>query len=384
MRTESRRGRGWKQRASSAAMAITVLFQTTSALGQTPAPPTRDEAPAQPAGARPDTPLAAQGAAAQPDTTSASRQALDGLAAYEAGDYERAVELLTSALGELPLPTIAYYAARAHLELGHLTEAAALYQRAIDLPPTGPEDKRPRQLEAQTKARTELQALQRRIPLLTLRVRSSSPSRVTVTVDGTAVSQAALQQPLPLNPGQHEIVARCGEAPPVSSEITLAEGARQVTELEVTCSGDTATALGPSATGLGDTATEPGPSDAGAGKRRGPAVIPIAGWTAIGVGGAAWGTWMVAGLLGQKKLSDLQDDDTCDSDHNCVHGSGDDLKPYRSLRTVSTAGFWSGGILLATGAGLLVWNRSRGKEHAAKVEIEPWVSPGAAGVRGAF
>ena len=93
---------------------------------------------------------------------------------------------------------------------------------------------------------------------------------------------------------------------------------------------------------------------------------------------------MVAGLVAQKKGSDLKDGDSCNSDYECKLGSGDELKPYRSFRTVSTAGFWSGGVLLATGAGLLVWNRTRAKEQTGRVKIEPWVSPVSAGLRGRF
>jgi hypothetical protein len=181
-----------------------------------------------------------------------------------------------------------------------------------------------------------------------------------------------LGRPIPLDPGPHEIVGQCGDQPPEPPlEIRLAEGTTERVQLEISCAAEQAAAPTESLEPTQDESSSK--------------LLPTLGWTVVGIGGAGWVVSAVTWAVGRSEKASLEDDGICDADHTCEPGSGDDLKPYNSSRTISTVGFWAGGALLAAGTGTLLWHRSRTRERAAsKAHVEAWVGPASAGVRGRF
>ena len=148
------------------------------------------------------------------------KRMMDGFDAYAQSKYARAATLLTEVLSRVPRPTVAYYAGRANEQLGKLVEAAALYRRAAGLPAPGTGKLLKAEQRAQSDAEVSLAALEPRIPRLTLRIGPESSQGVTVTLDGASVALDALQAPLLLNPGSHQVeaTAECGQRNATTSQ----------------------------------------------------------------------------------------------------------------------------------------------------------------------
>jgi hypothetical protein len=291
-----------------------------------------------------------------------------GLEAYEKGQYELAARLLREDLKNNPWPTSAYYAGVALEQVGKLVEAAELYQEALDLVlPVGEEEYEQMQKRAQGEAKQRLAQVKGRIPHLTLRLEGASPEQVTVTVDDASVPPSFLSQPLPLNPGSHQVVGRCGQEVVKPPPVTLAERQREKLVLRFEC-GRPAPSPKPMA--------PPEPE-----KSSGASTGRTFGWVAIGVGSAGVAFGAVTGAMGLVKLGRLKDEG-CDDNGHCFASQREDVDRYKLLRTWSTVGLYVGVPLIAAGVGLLVWTSPRQEQGTGSVAA--WIGPGSAGLSGRF
>lgn len=68
---------------------------------------------------------------AAPRANAVEKLADDAVAAYKAGDYQRAVDLLERAYASQPLTALLYNLAKAHDKLGNADKARALYQKYV-------------------------------------------------------------------------------------------------------------------------------------------------------------------------------------------------------------------------------------------------------------
>jgi hypothetical protein len=306
--------------------------------------------------------LAEEGPKSQSDTMT------QGLEAYEKGQYELAARLLREDLKSNPWPTSAYYAGAALEQLGKLVEAAELYQEAIDLVlPTGTEEYQVMQKRAQEDARRRLAQIRKRIPHLVLQLEGASPEQVTVTVDDAEVPASTLSQPVPLDPGSHQVVGRCGQEVVKLPPVTLAERQRQKLVLRFQC-GRPAPSPASKA---------PAQADKGSSGSTGRTL----GWVAVGVGSAGVAFGAVTGAMGLVKLRRLKDEG-CDDGGHCYPSQREDVDSYQSLRTWSTVGFYVGVPLIAAGVGILVWASPHQEQGAGSVTA--WLGPGSAGLSGRF
>ena len=160
----------------------------------------------------------------------ARRYAEEGIALHERGDYAGAVQSFTRAYGVLGAPTVGIRLARSQAKLGHLVEAAEAYRAVIATPvkKTDP----PVFAQAVTDARAELEALTPRIPTLTITLADGVTSP---RLDENPVTDDALGQPVPLNPGTHR-VGGLGAAP---KALEIHEGERATLQLEAAASAAT-------------------------------------------------------------------------------------------------------------------------------------------------
>jgi hypothetical protein len=152
---------------------------------------------------------------------------VDGLKALKRGDYAQAARLLSEDLSLHPWPTVAYYAGLAYEKDQKLVEAAELYRRAGALAVRGTGEELELEQKAQSDAAARLAAVEPRIPRLTLHIEPATSQGVTVTLDGASVPVDALQAPLPVNSGSHQVgaTAACGERDiKTLRAVTLAEG----------------------------------------------------------------------------------------------------------------------------------------------------------------
>lgn len=301
----------------------------------------------------------------------------DGQVAYDEGRYAEAAQLLLRALKTYPLPSVAFRAGQALKQLGKLVEAAELYGQAATLEPSGTGEALEVQKKAKSDAARALPGLQERIPQLTLRVQNGAPRPVTVTLDAAMLPPASLGQPLPVNPGSHQIVAQCDEQGVLKNEsVTLEEGQRQELVLcPVVASLLRSAPPQKSAAQHTSTASSSPPKE-----QRPPAgsLAPTLGWIGIGVGGMALVASGVTAGVALEKYSDLE----CDETDNCRPVSG--TNTYNSLKNWSTLTFWVGAPVLAAGVGAVLWS-GRQKERGPEREgVTAWVGLGSAGLSGRF
>jgi hypothetical protein len=298
-------------------------------------------------------------ASAQPvgeaEKTAARKLAQEALSLYDAGKYAPALEMFDRIDAVVHAPTMGLMAARCLEKLGRLVAAADRYlavTRAV-VPPGAAAVQR----TAQVDAAREREALLPRIPTLQIDV---SGSGVTVKLDDRRVPEARLGTKTPVDPGHHRVEARRGDEV-VTKEIDVAEGASTTVLLDPQPSAPAAPAAPVSS-----------PSG-GSGQR-------YAGGAVLGVGGAGIVLGAVTGALVLVKLHDLEAKGCADG--TCPPAVADELTGYRTLRTLSTAGFVGG--LVCAGAGItLILTAPRSPAPAART-WSPWIGPGLAGARGTF
>jgi len=291
-------------------------------------------------------PAAAQDVA---DPNVEARQAARALAERGAklvqeGQYELAIQAFREADQRFHAPTILLEQARAHVRLGQLVEAQAVYSRIVgeQFANYAP----PQFFKAQRDAGAELTALGPRIPTLRVVLRGAPPQGVEITLDGAPIAPPA-DRLLPRNPGRHVIVVRAPGRLAVTREVTLNERAAERVVVELQRPPPPAPSLAPTR----PAAAAPPPADppASPGAGEGGSLLPAL--LAFGAGGAGLGVGVVAGALALGKTADL--DERC-PDRICEQTDKEDHAAAGTLATVSTIGFIAGGVGVAAGAALLV------------------------------
>lgn len=318
---------------------------------------------------------------AQSDATRAAARDLgaEGVEDYQAGNYSAASQKLGRAFEILRAPTLGLWSARALAKEGKLVEASERYLAVTRLD-AGTGDVKVQQ-QAKAEAASEREALQPRIPSLTIDVKGAG-SELALTLDGAPLAPALLGVRQPANPGRHVVEAR--EAGKVTKkEVTLAEGQRA----QVTLDMKTAVVADPGESAPASAPTEPAaPADAPPPEPAAPPSgdsdalakpgLPAGFWAGValaGVGVAVGG--VTAGLAASKK-SDLG----CSNDV-CPSTARSDVDSHNGLLTVSTVGFVAAGVGAATAAVFLLTRPSAPKQAR---RITPWVGVGSAGVVGTF
>ena len=308
--------------------------------------------------------LAAPGAHAQPGSPSpAERQAAraladEGLSLFDAGRFAESFERFSKAESIVHAPPHLLYMARSKSELGELLLARDLYdklgseQLGADAPPPF--------VGAQESGRAEREALAAAIPTLTVVV-TGAGAGLALTVDGVT---AALDAPLPLNPGEHEVrLASAGEAPQKRT-VELAKGQHERIMLQ---------GIGP----VPSPDPEPG-SDSDAGPLA-TGLLPPAVLFGVGALGLAVGTGTGVAALG--KAGDLKDacpTNPCSPDNQGLADSAN------ALGIASTVSFVVSGLAVAGGVVWLVLEPPGSGEEPAAVNVEAGLSPGGVWLGGAF
>lgn len=121
----------------------------------------------------------------------------EGVAAFGAGDFAKAITEMNASMANRPTSKAALYLGNAHLKLGQLGIAKASLERALELDPKNPK-------------RAAIQKLIKGIEVAqTAKVSVSSvPPGATITVDSDSSADALGKTPfdVKLTPGSHEIV----------------------------------------------------------------------------------------------------------------------------------------------------------------------------------
>jgi len=224
-------------------------------------------------------------------------------------------------------------------------------------------------------------ALFERVPRLTLVV-SGLPqgTAASVTVDHEPLRPEQLAVALPLNPGEHSIIAKATGFAPIEQQIKLAERERRNLDLAfqpIVAAAPPApkpTPLPPSA----PPAPSAEPSDADSG-------VSPALWVGVGVAAAGIVAGTVAGIVAGSRASDLKE--RC-RDNRCLRADTESDYDRATLAAhVSTAGFTVAGtglLLSLVGALYTAWSTGAKPPPLESAAVEPVISLGAAGLRGRF
>lgn len=320
--------------------------------------------------------LAAAPAAAdtEQDKAQARQLGVDGVQAFERGDWSAALARFEAAERLFHAPTHLLFIARSQEKLGQLVAARATYLKLEQEPlPPGAS---PAFKKAQVDAAQERTQLDTRIPVLVPRVQPAGVQPLEVRIDGRELDASDLEGAR-VDPGRHRVEARSGPrvGEPVDVEvaigetrevvITLPEGPRE-----------------PAAPGGGPT---PAPAP-----ESGTSTTTILGISAIGVGVAGLGVGAVLGIVSLGKSGEADDLYTqCGGDGGCDEASaqGQEVQSLdddaATLGTIGVIAMGAGVAFAATGVTLLlVGGGEQAGPEDARVELVP--TPGGAFLRGSF
>lgn len=311
------------------------------------------------------------------DKAAARQLTIDGYSALDRKDYAGAADKFRRASTLIQVPTVTLGLARAQVGLGKLVSAQESYNRLIREPLA------PGASPALTKAvedgRTELAALEPRIPSLIINVQGADAPKVTL--DGVDVAAAVLGNKRPVDPGKHLIRAVAPGLAPHEASVTVSEG--QVETVNIDLRAAPQSVPDRAVSGSGPVAGPgPGPLPGGdAGSSAGSVQKPV-GFGVLGVGAAGLVAGAVATGLASSKHSDLIRQ--CPTGH-CPESLqpqlGSEVNDYRTLGGVAVGGFVAGAALAAAGV-ILVVTAPASKAHAAFVS--PIIGPGFVGAAGRF
>jgi len=321
--------------------------------------------------------LSSTAAVAQTDLERATARdaANSGRAAFEAGQYEKAIDQFTRAEQLVHAPPHLLYLARAQTKLGKLVAAHETYLKITreTLKPNAPKAFS----DAQAFAEQELPGVDARLPYVTVALQGAPADGVSVDMDGTILPAAMIGIPLPTDPGRHVFKAT-GAATGEPVTVTVAEAAKQTVVLKVQpVAAATPVAGGaPVALSAGNTSEPVADNQAGHG-----AGLRIASYVSFGVGavGLGVGTYFLlkakstdedAGKLFDKCAA-IDPEGKCGSLRDEYEQKNSDAN---SQRTAGVASMIVGGVGVAAGVTFLILDASQSSSKSAK-QSAPHVTP---------
>lgn len=275
------------------------------------------------------------------------RQGRDDMAK---GDYDQACSRFSESLRLLPAVGTMLNLADCEEHRGRVADALAQFQHALD--------SMAKNDDRISFARGRIAKLEPRVPHVRL-VPSGGP--LTVDLDGVKLGDAALNVPLPVNPGTRALVVHASGRQDRSYSVQVAEGATLNVEIQP---GEALPPGAPVAETASPLTPEENPSHAVA-------------WTSLAIGGTGLAVGTITGLMALGLAGKVRDN--C-PDHTCT--SRDDLDRAdtgKTMTVVSTVGFGVGvvGVGLAT---YLFLRGDRTTKSRAATDVSPMVSPGVAGL----
>lgn len=259
------------------------------------------------------------------------------LTAHAEGRFAEAYEGFEKAEKIAHSPVLVLWMARSKRGLDQLLAARALYQRAAG--EALPADASAKWVTAQAEAKSELAALERRIPRLTVTLKDAEGA--TLTLDGAPLAIGAVRE---LDPGSHELRLTRSGAPDRVEKVDLAEGDPPRTiALDAT----------PGAGGVVPVRSEG-------------SIVPGAVLTAIGGAGLAAGA--VTGALALVLAGEVTDNCVGNA---CLRADEEKAGDADRLARASTGLFIAGGILAATGVVLIVVRPGGDARESAALRLGP-------------
>jgi hypothetical protein len=280
--------------------------------------------------------------------------------AFERHDYPVALSLFKRASVSAPSLTVRLYLARSHAALGQLVDAAADY-RSVVAAERGDAGTSERQVLAE--ARDELAELRPRIPSVEIALgEAEQRSRsLRLLIDDRLIPFSA---PIAVDPGHHEVVASDAEGEQSRLSFEIGEGEAKILGMTWRSGTDRTDKKSTQIVG-------------GASARRAWGVV------ALTVGATGLGLGTVTGIAAMTRYSRAEAH--CPA-NRCTQGPPypEDGSAFRTLRTISAAGYIVGGAGIGAWLGLLL---TTPKATTEQPKVSPWtpvVGMGSAGARYVF
>lgn len=237
----------------------------------------------------------------------------------DAEDFDTACQMFEDSFGLDPAVGTVMNLAVCEEKRGHLARSWERWQQALGL--LDENDDRV------SYALMQIESVEARLAYLTIRPEEGAPSGLTVRRDDVPLGGAGLGQELPVDPGEHVVVAQSPGHEPRKYKLSLTVGERK--ELLVTA---------------GDAVRDEG--SAGAGNAR-----KTAGIVALGVGALGLGIAATTGVLLPSQHKKVEQD--CPS-KSCNEEGLKALSGAKTLVALNTVGFIAAGVGAVTGVTLLL------------------------------
>ncbi len=305
--------------------------------------------------------------------------------ALDANNYKEALDKANEAEALYHAPTHLLMIGHAQVGLGRLAEALATYERlaAEPLPDSGP----PAFKEAQEKGRKRMKELLARVPSLLVAVEGADGATPVVTVDAKVIDFAS-GLAVRLDPGEHAITVATPGFETVKRTVTLPEKGG-VVRLPIAVEKVGVAAARASASASAAAAASGAPTAAPTSTDAAPSRTPA--YVAFGVAGAGLIAGAITGAISLGMAGDLKK--RCPGDV-CSPDDRGSLDTANLLAHTSTATFVLGGVAAAAGIVLISIDLGPSPKPAtagtaltrrqSRPHVEPWISFGGAGLRGAF
>lgn len=298
-----------------------------------------------------------------------------GFDAFDAGQWQLALDRFERAQALVHSPVHRLFIARCLANLGRLLESRETYV-AITRERL-PEDASPAVSDALQAANGELVALDARIPFVVVTLDGElAGGQPEVSMDGRPLPPALLGAPYPIDPGSHTWQARMGQRQSALESRVLREGSRETIELVLV-----AVARQDAHLPLAPVQSAPAPATSIAGASEGPPWGIIAG---LGVGAVGAGVGTVFAL--KKGSLDDRIERTCRA--GTCPGTRENLEREDDAKRAglfATIAFIGAGAGVATAITWVVLDTGKASSERAPVAgVTPWLGVAAAGVSGRF
>ncbi len=264
-----------------------------------------------------------------------------GLSEMMAGRYASGCPALAESYRLDPRPGVLFTLAECENKWGRAASALAHYQAYIDGFARMRDEEKARQGRRDQVAVTQRDALRAVVPDLSIALPSAAPTGTTVSCDGVALSAASLGVPLPVDPGEHVVVAKTPDGASHEARVSVARGEHRSFVVDLTV-------LPPPAP-----ATTPAAAPAPKGRR----AIPAGAWIAGGVGVAGLIAGGVGGAIALSEKSTI--DSSCNAQRQCSAAGLSAASQANTAGLVSDVGFAVAGAGAVTAVILLLASPSR-------------------------
>jgi len=271
-----------------------------------------------------------------------------GLAEMQAGRYASGCPALAESYRIDPHPGVLFTLAECENKWGKIASAVTHYEAYLDVFAHMAGEERARQRGRDRIATAQRDRLRLQVPQLAIALPASAPVGTTITRDGAPLGTPSLGAALPVDPGEHVVIATTPDGVAHEAHVTLAPAQHESFVVDLSAPPPVSAPVAP--------APLPGAPP----PPRGPSSWT---WVAGGVGLAGVAVGAVAGILvlGDKSTIDAE----CPTESSCSQKGLNAASQSRTLGLVSDVGFAAGGVGLAAAAVLLLATPSRAVQPVA-------------------